>query len=841
MPRLSHRVAVVVLTVGLVGVGIGTQTDLAFARQTASLLQTDPVLQATLAAAPPNAQLTFLIRMKDQADMRKGRTGTHAERQKEVITELKTKAAVTQGNVRLNLDLLGGQNKITNIQPLWVLNAISVTATPDVLAAIANRSDVESMTPDDISIVTVATSGLTSAMGTLSAEVTKSSSMWDLGYTGQGVVVADLDTGVDISHPDLSSKWRGGTNSWYDPYGQHPTVPTDFSGHGTATTGTILAGGASGATLGSAPDARWIAARVFNDAGRATATAIHLALQWALDPDNNPATADAPAIVNNSWSFGNPGCNLEFQPDIQALRSAGIIQVFAAGNSGPGANTSVSPANYPEALAVGVTDVTDVVDAMSANGPSSCGETATTYPDLVAPGMNVVSTDLYATYGSWSGTSMSAPSVSGALALLMSAQVVPDADVQAALLDTAVDLGAVGPDNVYGRGRINTLAAYQRLRQLAAATTTTTTTVATTTTTIAPATTTTVAPTTTTTTTTVPPTTTTTVPPDTTTTVAPTTTTTTTAPPTTTTVAPTTTTTTVAPTTTTTTVAPTTTTTVAPTTTTTTVAPTTTTTVTPTTTTTTVAPTTTTTTVAPTTTTTTVAPTTTTTTVAPTTTTTVAPTSTTTMPVAPDAVFSNGFEAGTLAGWTKSTTNNGKLSVSAASALAGSFGMQAVMTDTTSMYVTDSTPAALPGYHARFRYSPNGASIGGTNGHDMFSGLDANGRTLVVAQVRAATGGYEIRVGANSSGTVKYSAWTAVTNAAHTIEVSWQAATTSAGKNGLASIWIDGTLKQSVAALTNGTQRLEDARLGPHNLSRTVTGTEYFDAFASTKGSYIGV
>jgi serine protease AprX len=789
MLRLSRRVVAVVMTVALFGVGIGTQADLAFARQSASLLQTDPVLQATLAAAPPNAQLTFLVRLKDKADMRRGRTGTRAQRQRDVITELRAKAAATQGNIRLNLHLLGGQNKITKIQPLWVLNAISVTATPDVLMAIANRSDVESMTPDDISIVTVASSSQTSTMGTLSADVTQSSNMWNLGYTGQGVVVADLDTGVDISHPDLTSKWRGGNNSWYDPYGQHPTTPTDFSGHGTATTGTILAGGASGATLGSAPDAKWIAARVFNDAGRATATAIHLALQWALDPDNNPATADAPAIVNNSWSFGNPGCNLEFQPDLQALRSAGIIPVFAAGNSGPGANTSVSPANYPEALAVGVTDTTDVADAMSANGPSSCGETATSYPDLVAPGMNIVSTDLYATYGSWSGTSMSAPSVSGALALLMSAQVAPDADVQAALLDTAVDLGAVGPDNVYGRGRINTLAAYQRLRQLVAATTTTTTTVATTTTTVAPTTTTTAPPDTT---TTVAPTTTTTAPPDTTTTVAPTTT--TTAPPdTTTTVA---TTTTTAPPDTTTTVAPTTTTTVAPTTT---------------------------------------------TTVAPTTTTTVAPTTTTTVPVAPDAVFSNGFEAGTLAGWTKSTTNNGKLSVSAASALAGSFGMQAVLAGTTSMYVTDSTPVALPGYHARFRFSPNGAVIGGTAGHDIFLGVDASGKTLVVAQVRAATGGYEIRVGANSSGTVKYSAWTAVTNAAHTIEVSWQAATTSTGKNGLASIWIDGTLKQTVAALTNGTQRLEDARLGPQNLSRTVTGTEHFDAFASTKGSYIGV
>jgi hypothetical protein len=166
--------------------------------------------------------------------------------------------------------------------------------------------------------------------------------------------------------------------------------------------------------------------------------------------------------------------------------------------------------------------------------------------------------------------------------------------------------------------------------------------------------------------------------------------------------------------------------------------------------------------------------------------------------------------------------------------------MQAVMSGTTSMYVTDSTPAALSAYHARFRFSPNGTAVG-TNGHDLFVGLDASGKTLVVAQVRSATNGYEIRLGANSSGTVKYSAWTAVTNAAHTIEVSWQAATTGSGKNGLAGIWMDGTLKQSVAALTNGTMRLEDARLGPQNLSQKVTGTEYFDAFASTKGSYIGV
>ena len=75
----------------------------------------------------------------------------------------------------------------------------------------------------------------------------------NLGYFGQGVVVASLDTGVDVTHPDLSGSYRGGTDSWFDPYGQHPTTPTDLNGHGTWTMGVMVAGDASGETLGAAP------------------------------------------------------------------------------------------------------------------------------------------------------------------------------------------------------------------------------------------------------------------------------------------------------------------------------------------------------------------------------------------------------------------------------------------------------------------------------------------------------------------------------------------------------------------------------------------------------------
>jgi len=269
-----------------------------------------------------------------------------------------------------------------------------------------------------------------------------------------------MDTGVDVSHPDLSPRWRGGSNSWYDPYGEHST-PADLSGHGTWTTGVMVGGDAGGTTIGVAPDAQWIAAKIFKDSGASDPAAIHLAYQWLLDPDGDPGTADAPNVVNNSWTYANPGCYLDFEPDLEALQAAGILPVFAAGNGGPNADTSYSPANNPAAFAVGAVDNNSQIYTYSSRGPSTCGGSTGPFPEIVAPGVNVRTADRYGLYTNATGTSLASPHVAGALALLLSAYPnLSAADQEQALINSALDLRVSGPDDVYGYGLLDVLSAY---------------------------------------------------------------------------------------------------------------------------------------------------------------------------------------------------------------------------------------------------------------------------------------------------------------------------------------------------------------------------------------------
>jgi subtilisin family serine protease len=354
----------------------------------------------------------------------------------------------------------GGE--VSKLKRLWVIDGFALTATRSVVDQIAARADVASVTPD----ATIEQPAYQAAPATApepNIDLIGAPTLWQLGYNGKGVVVANLDTGVSLANPDLAASWRGGTDSWFDPYGQHST-PVDLSGHGTATMGVMVGGSSGGTDIGVAPGAQWIAAKIFNDQGQATVSAIDSAFQWLLDPDGNPATADAPNVVEGSWTTGGPGCDLTFEPALEALRSAGILPVFAAGNSGPSSGTSYSPANNPAAFGVGSTDDSDVIAPDSSRGPSACTGDQSTFPDLTAPGVNIHTAGLFGTYVDDSGTSLAAPHVAGALALLLQAFPGTSAASQEAALDaSAVDLGPAGPDDTYGNGRLDAAAAYSYL------------------------------------------------------------------------------------------------------------------------------------------------------------------------------------------------------------------------------------------------------------------------------------------------------------------------------------------------------------------------------------------
>lgn len=417
-------------------------------------------LQSAMAQASGDEKIAIIIQLKDKVNKRQFKKFKKKLRRNKLIKALKQQAK----NDQASLDTVLKGKKGLRLRQLWLINGVAIKADKKLIRKLAKLKAVESIRLDGV--ITLADPDPTgSGTASWNLSMVQADAMWSQGYDGQGVVVAAMDTGVDANHNALSGSYRGGGNSWYDPNGEHAS-PFDVNGHGTQTMGVLV--GSDG--MGIAPSAQWIAAKIFNDAGQATYSGIHSAFQWMLDPDNDPATDDSPDVVNNSWGFNETldECFTEFEQDIDALRTAEIAVVFSAGNSGPAAYTSLSPANNSGSLAVGALDENSQVIPLSSTGPSACS--GGIYPQLSGPGLNIFTAGL--TYGGIfpdmttyaSGTSLSAPHIAGAMALLRNA--LPDAtvaDMEQALIDSAQDLGLAGPDDSYGYGLVQTASALDLL------------------------------------------------------------------------------------------------------------------------------------------------------------------------------------------------------------------------------------------------------------------------------------------------------------------------------------------------------------------------------------------
>ncbi|WP_135535146.1 S8 family serine peptidase [Halostella pelagica] len=270
------------------------------------------------------------------------------------------------------------------------------------------------------------------------------------GVNGENVTVAVLDSGVDDSHPDL----QDAVTRQVDFTGEGTT--DDPYGHGTHTAGIVAGDGSAsnGTYTGIAPNASVLNLRVIESDGYGSRSNVIDAIEYAVDE------TDADVI---SVSLGGPVYDED--PYFDAVQYAvdnGVTVVVAAGNDGrpghDGYGTVLSPGVVPSALTVGASDGDDRLAPFSSRGPTATNRVK---PDLVAPGVGIASaragTDRYVEY---SGTSMSAPAVSGIAALLLDAN--PDwtpTDVRSALVTRTDRLE--GNYDIYqaGSGRVNATAA----------------------------------------------------------------------------------------------------------------------------------------------------------------------------------------------------------------------------------------------------------------------------------------------------------------------------------------------------------------------------------------------
>lgn len=304
-------------------------------------------------------------------------------------------------------------------------------------------------------------------------DIVNADDVWKSGVKGAGVVVGLVDTGAEVSHDALKGHYRGtkadGTfehsYNFFDATAAGRKEAYDDHNHGTHTAGTAV-GGSSERIIGMAPDAKFIATKVFNAAGSSDTATILKGLSWMLAPRDkdgkNPDSSKAPDIVSNSWG-NRSGATLSYLDAWKAYEAAGIIPVVSAGNSGPGAKTIGAPGSYAQSITVGATDAQDKIASFSSRGPSPIKDAAGKFlpkPDVSAPGVNVVSAVRGNGYRAMSGTSMSAPAVAGVTALLLSKYPnLKKEQVRELLTKSSVDLGAKGFDNDFGHGRIDAVKA----------------------------------------------------------------------------------------------------------------------------------------------------------------------------------------------------------------------------------------------------------------------------------------------------------------------------------------------------------------------------------------------
>ena len=429
-----------------------------------------------------NGQATFWAELSQKANL-SGANGiqNRTEQGRFVLDRLQTVAKQSQAGLRALLTKRGVQ-----FQPFYVANVIRITGDDAVMREVAAQPEVAKILPAETYRAPEPIKGKTEAkVNTVEWNINDihAPDVWQqYGDRGEGIVVANVDTGVDYQHNALLAKYRGNLGggsfdhnyNWWDPSqvcGQPSLAPCDNNSHGSHTMGTMVGDDGDPGTnqIGVAPHAKWIAAKGC-ESNSCSDFALLSSAQFILAPTdlqgNNPRPDLRPDIVNNSWGDG-PN-NTFFHDAVAAWVAAGIFPAFSNGNAGPGCGSAGSPGDYENTYAAGAFDINHAIAGFSSRGPSAFD--GGIKPNISAPGVNVRSSVPGNSYASFNGTSMASPHVAATVALMWSA--APSlrgniAQTEAILDQSAVDTsdpscgGTAADNNVWGEGRLDALAALQ--------------------------------------------------------------------------------------------------------------------------------------------------------------------------------------------------------------------------------------------------------------------------------------------------------------------------------------------------------------------------------------------
>ena len=300
----------------------------------------DPLLTEEMGRRADNEKIKVVVIMKshyDRTEMnrRADYFVNRAERREFVVSELKEFATATQYDLRHSLAEMQRHDLTTEPTVLWMANALYFNATKAAILDLAQRNDIEligyaierNWIPDG----EVATPAPNTREITPNVTQVHADQVWALGYTGQGVVVAVIDTGVNYNHVDLADHlWDGGSefpHHGYDVY-NNDNDPMDDMGHGSHCAGTVCGDGSGASQTGMAPDATLMCVKCLNANGNGGATEISNGIQWAVEHGCDMFSMSL-GIANSSVAD-----RTLLRHTCEAALDAGIVAAIAAGNEG---------------------------------------------------------------------------------------------------------------------------------------------------------------------------------------------------------------------------------------------------------------------------------------------------------------------------------------------------------------------------------------------------------------------------------------------------------------------------------------------------------------------------